>query len=731
MGVLTPLYLAGLAALSLPIMLHLIRRTPRGRQAFSSLMFLTPSPPRLTRRSRLDHLLLLVLRLTALALLAFAFARPFLRESAVLPFDNLPGRRVAILLDTSASMRRGDLWQQAVKKVAGVLDDLGPADDVALMTFHDRLHTIVPFADEASGSRAGKADVVRVRLRTLEPSWGATDLAAALVSVAAELDTATDVERAVAEPQLVVVSDFARGSRTDALQAYSWPERVPVVAHAVALQTTNAAAQLLVEDAGTSSSEPRVRVTNAARSTGDQFDIHWASAGKAPSDEALATYVPAGQSRVLRLPRPDGDATVDRILLHGDDEDFDNTWYVVPPQPQHIKVAWLGDDDPQSAESPRFFFELAVSDDPLRKIEISAAQTTDDLRLALEERPALVIATAAVSADAAETLKHYVASGGTVLIALNASGGEGISHLLDDVEAQPSTTIRNSPPDAEQGNGTRSVPATLGDGTPPARGYPVPATLDEKRQYCMLGEIDFGHPLFAAFANPRYSDFTKIHFWRHQELRLKEPAATRVVARFDNGDPAVLERSIEAGRVVLLTSGWQPEESQLALSSKFVPLVQALIDLASGGPVQSAGLTVGQPVPLPRAVSRTAPVERPDGTRVTLSTGATAFADADQPGIYRWHLDGEDYPFAVNLAAAESKTDPMDLESLEQLGVRLSADVSRQQRAEQVRQQRDTELESRQHLWRWLIVEAMLLLVLETWLAGRAVGKLQSELSTV
>ncbi|MGH7139557.1 MAG: hypothetical protein ACREHD_27745, partial [Pirellulales bacterium] len=76
-------------------------------------------------------------------------------------------------------------------------------------------------------------------------------------------------------------------------------------------------------------------------------------------------------------------------------------------------------------------------------------------------------------------------------------------------------------------------------------------------------------------------------------------------------------------------------------------------------------------------------------------------------------------------------TDPMDLESLEQLGVRLSADVSRRQRAEQVRQQRDTELESRQHLWRWLIVEAILLLVLETWLAGRAARKLQSELATV
>ena len=65
MGVLAPLYLAGLAALSLPLIFHLVRRTPRGRQEFSSLMFLLPSPPRLTRRSRLDQILLLLLRLAA------------------------------------------------------------------------------------------------------------------------------------------------------------------------------------------------------------------------------------------------------------------------------------------------------------------------------------------------------------------------------------------------------------------------------------------------------------------------------------------------------------------------------------------------------------------------------------------------------------------------------------------------------------------------------------------
>ena len=43
-------------------------------------MFLEPSPPRITKRSRLEHILLLLLRCAVIALLAFVFARPFLQK---------------------------------------------------------------------------------------------------------------------------------------------------------------------------------------------------------------------------------------------------------------------------------------------------------------------------------------------------------------------------------------------------------------------------------------------------------------------------------------------------------------------------------------------------------------------------------------------------------------------------------------------------------------------------
>ena len=76
-------------------------------------MFLKPSPPRLTKRSRLEHLLLLLLRCLALALLAFAFARPFFQETSVQNSGSgLPSRTV-VLVDASASMRREGLWVTA------------------------------------------------------------------------------------------------------------------------------------------------------------------------------------------------------------------------------------------------------------------------------------------------------------------------------------------------------------------------------------------------------------------------------------------------------------------------------------------------------------------------------------------------------------------------------------------------------------------------------------------
>ena len=172
MSFLAPLYFLGLAAVAAPIVFHLIRRSPRGEVPFSSLMFLTATPPRLTRRSRLDNWLLLLLRAAALGLLAFAFARPFLREAARLNFGDTEERRIALLIDTSASMRRGDLWPRARALAGQVLDDCRPTDQLAVFAFDRTCRPLLGFHESATLDPARRQAIARAAVDRLTTNLG-------------------------------------------------------------------------------------------------------------------------------------------------------------------------------------------------------------------------------------------------------------------------------------------------------------------------------------------------------------------------------------------------------------------------------------------------------------------------------------------------------------------------------------------------------------------------------
>src|SRR3954462_3221722 len=105
MSFLAPLFLVGLVAVAAPIIFHLIRRTVKERVRFSTLMFLKESPPRLTKRSHLENIILLLLRCAVVCLLAASFPRPYFQRAAAEPPKAASGKRMVILLDTSASMR--------------------------------------------------------------------------------------------------------------------------------------------------------------------------------------------------------------------------------------------------------------------------------------------------------------------------------------------------------------------------------------------------------------------------------------------------------------------------------------------------------------------------------------------------------------------------------------------------------------------------------------------------
>jgi len=430
-----------------------------------------------------------------------------------------------------------------------------------------------------------------------------------------------------------------------------------------------------------------VRVVNAANSKDEQFYLAWSvnsASAKSQSSSETAVYVPAGQSRVVKLPRPEESLAADRIVLRGDDDEFDNTFFVIPPRKQQVTIVYFGDDPAKDRQGQRYYLEIATSDDPLRHVKIETPATNEGPKfLATQPPPQLVIMTTTLPAQLFAQLRQFVENGGTIILAPeDEEAAKQITSLNDNIEFAPKSAASD---------------------------------------YLLLGEIDFTHPLFAPFANPRYSDFTKIHFWKHRSLALKENATTRVIAKFDNGEPAIMERPVGRGRMIVFASGWQPEESQLALSTKFVPMMGTLLDMACGPSASLAGVTVGQSVNFAGlSDDQSLVVHKPDGAETAIIRGAAAFDEVDQPGVYEIRGTATPTFFAANLVAGESNTAPLELEKLEQLGVNMKSVLSRKQELDRKRQERDTELESRQKIWRWLLAGVLGVLVLETFLAGRA-----------
>ena len=83
MSFLTPLFLVGLAALAVPVLIHLTQRERKSIVEFPSLMFVRRIPYQSVRRRRIRHWALLAMRAAAIALIVAAFARPFFRQSAI------------------------------------------------------------------------------------------------------------------------------------------------------------------------------------------------------------------------------------------------------------------------------------------------------------------------------------------------------------------------------------------------------------------------------------------------------------------------------------------------------------------------------------------------------------------------------------------------------------------------------------------------------------------------
>jgi hypothetical protein len=674
--VLFPWYLLGALAVGIPIALHLRRRPVKDRIPFSSLLFLEAGVPPRRRSNRIERWVLLAARCLALVLLALLFARPLWRGESGLGLES--GAIRLVLLDRSASMRQDNraVWDRARKIVGEVMDQARPEDRLAAAVFDSELDVVAGFRPAAENRAA-----VSAALDGMEPSWSGTALDAALLAAVGLVEEEAS-SRPGASAEIVLVSDLQEGSGLDRLRGFAWPDSIRLRLMPASLSPNPNASLHPVGGDEESETDPspardggerlRLRVTRSPDAAGGALRLRWE--GSAADTAPLDLELPPGATRVVPAPpRPVPEATV--LELAGDGEAFDNRVHVPPRQPRPVRVLCLGPSlDEADPASPWFFLRrgLVPTDRLVPEVVLRRPGEAGPGDWAAAD----VVFWAGGGPDGAPGLaevRHFVETGGLGIVLL---------------------------PSAAAGAWLARDGFTLAEAQP--------------RGYALLGTIDFDHPVFRAFAAPELRDFGKIRFWKHR--RLGVPDGARVLASFDSGDPALVEWRRGQGRFLIWTFDWVPPDSQLPLSTKFVPLVYGMLGEAGFSHRDTDRCQTGDVLP---GVGQDTVVVRPDGSE------RSGMQRADLPGLYRWRDPGGNRSgiIAANLPYAESRLEPLSVGTFAELGLPVVAadgpagepgprpGVSRVQRA--------AEAESRQKLWKHILAGLLVLLLAETWLASR------------
>ena len=389
--------------------------------------------------------------------------------------------------------------------------------------------------------------------------------------------------------RVVLVSDMQQGSRLNALADYPWPEDVRARAAAgdsPAKRRTPACIGWPSDgrpNRPAKSRELRVRVSNDADSAVDRVRTDMARRRRTSRSASRSTaYVPAGESRVVRVSRRPNDEAASRLRLSGDARDFDNTLYFAARAEDRASRSstWaaIAADDPQGL---RYYLERALTDGLAQPVKLVAAVARRAAGDRIADRNAAGGRCDRAVRRADRRAAQYVESGGTC-----CSCSRRLSQLLDSGYrslAEPRTRCRGS----------------------------------ERRQLRDAGPDRFDHPLFAPMAGPHFNDFTQIRFWKYRQFKAEQLGGANVVARFENGDPALVEWRLGKGRLYRarqrLAAGRQP----IGPLWKFVLLVSALVEGRRAGESDRVYFVVNEPVPLgereevcgerPRSPSQTEP----------------------------------------------------------------------------------------------------------------------------
>ncbi|MBS1123126.1 MAG: hypothetical protein H6Q90_5354 [Deltaproteobacteria bacterium] len=659
MGFLAPLMLVGVAALGVPIAIHLIGRRHAKLVKFAALDFLLATKRRTARRFQLRERVLLAVRAIACAAVAIALAKPYTSCARKGPeVTRGPQAAVLVIDDSFAAGYQidGVPWmKRATDEARRILTQLGPEAEVA----------IVRSAEGSDHPTELTRDHLRLRdhLLALEPSARPADTTRALARAAQLLAASSHLRKTV---YLISLAAKTGLRAEDPPWGKDGPSLVIVDTRPPAMP--NLAITSLRVDA-----EP------GTGSRGVAFEAEIANFGDAKTSVEVSLTIadrvvargmvdlPAHEHRTKRFlaALPAGSRASDAwVSLTPDALPVDDRRWIRASLRDQVRVL-LVDGDPRTVrhDDELFYLEAALRpgdrEDSGTQVRSITAEELAGIEprargkagaLDLEEFDVVVLANvAALPVERVNVLATWVRAGGGILVA----PGDRVDSADYDRTMLP------------------LLPQSLRDPIDTTWG----ATADDRDSRALrLVKWESDHPIFAPFSKtaPELAD---AKFYKISLLGPTTDTADRkVLARFTNGAAALVEASIGTGRSLLFTSTIDRDWNDLPIHPGFLPLVQQAVrhlarKHASFG---VADHVVGSSVSLPTSDLKKLEVRGPDNTSATFEgdriegRANVRFTRTDHAGIFRvagtdqagTTRDREELTFVVNLDPRGSDLTP-------------------------------------------------------------------------
>ena len=750
MDFLNGLFVAGAAAALIPVIIHLVQRRRVQQVVFGSLRFLRKTSHRVVHRRRFEEILLVLLRALALAVLAFAFARPFFRkplEPRVSGKTAVGEEAALVLIDNSYSMQAEGRLERAKAEALKFVREAEPSAKLGVAAYSSQFDELCPV-----GSKPAQAEEA---IRGVQPSWRGTHLALALKQANRLL---TRADRNEEYRRIVLIGDF---------QDSAWEKRADwTLSPGIELSLRNVAQKAVPNVFIGRLAVPRLVVA------GGFVEVISATVRNLtdkPLNDALVSFRVNGEEKgtlIVNL-RPGEEAPVR----------FRHTF--TEPGDVVGSIAIRAEDDLPEDNAAHFCVHVTPRVHVLLVNADRAEETVrnDGLFLKAALVPAVegVMSPFDVRETGPEEMKPEDLDGMDVVLFANVSRiPEALVRVPADRQGREGAEFA-SPLGrfvAAGGGlgficGKKIVPddfnRTFGD-LAPARLSRL--AMADGEPPVVINQTDLRHEIFTEFAQPHTGDFALAEFTQY--FLVTDSLRAQVPARFSSRDahPALLERVFgpaappsgtappasglrpsATGKSILFVSSTDLEWNNLCLKSVFVPFVhQVTKRLCARRTGSVRDFTVGDDVTyhLPQAsaevklrrLAATESVGGPSPARElklqSAGAGDVVTFSPDKPGIYELSFAGQGRPaysdpggsarFAVNLDPAEPDLRPLDTKLLlatVQKGPALESKPTASAVSVAARATVRERMESHQKVWAYLLLATLAILAGEMWLATR------------